>query len=281
MAKELYHFYFKRKHKSIKMAILAFAIPLIVLFSFIGILHIFIYIKKFPHILELFLEWGVLYAALIALIGYTLDRLRGGSVGASEFILYDNGWFVFFDEYHGSWIAPAKLEWVFPEGIEIRPLNIRSKEESPKHHYKYIFVRKRKDSRYLVDFGLIWAYPDKKWENWAFNGYISGWIEEEDYRKLLEMTEIIRKKAKENLESGRIKIPGNNPKQQHLAYYQFPDYWNEVFVKENIRELYIKENGEDLPEPVRSYLFDMRTYDKVYLKNKKKTGDWFGMSEKK
>ena len=200
-------------------------------------------------------------------------------MGASEFILYDNGWFVFFDQYHGSWIAPAKLEWVFPEGIEIRPLNIRSKKDSPKHYYKYIFVRKRKDSRYLVDFGLIWAYPDKKWENWAFNGYISGWIEEEDYRKLLEMTEIIKKKAKENLESGRIKIPGNNPKQQHLAYYQFPDYWNEVFVKEKIRELYIEENGEDLPEPVRSYLFDMKTYDKVYLKNKKKTGDWFGRSK--
>ena len=75
---------------------------------------------------------------------------------------------------------------------------------------------------------------------------------------------------------GRIKIPGENPKQQHLDYYQFSMYWNDVFVKENIRELYKKETSEDIPEPVRTFLFDYKTYEKTYLKNKKKTGDWFG-----
>ena len=95
------------------------------------------------------------------------------------------------------------------------------------------------------------------------------------------MIEFIRKKAMKNLESGRIKIPGNNPKQAHFDYYQLPQYWDIVFEKENIREFYRKDTGEDIPEPIRSYLFDNGTYTKVYLKNKKETGDWFGKGDRK
>jgi len=136
--------------------------------------------------------------------------------------------------------------------------------------------KRKKRNRYKVGFGLMWTYPDKKWENWVFTASAGGWLTEEEYKKFLKMIEYIDRKAKENVERGRIKIPAKNPKQEHIAYYQMPWYWNEVFEKENIRELYKKETGEDIPEPVRSFLFDYEKFKKVYLKNKRETGDWFG-----
>ena len=134
---------------------------------------------------------------------------------------------------------------------------------------------------YKVILWLKWAYPHKKWENWVFAEWVQGWLNEEEHKRLLEMLEFLRKKAMKNLEMGRIKIPGRNPKQEHFMYYQKPQYWDIVFEEENIRELYRKETGEDIPEPVRSYLFDTKTYEKVYLKNKRETGDWFGKGERK
>ena len=146
---------------------------------------------------------------------------------------------------------------------------------------RFYVVKKRRKNRYKVGFGLIWTYPNKKWENWIFTASVGGWLTEEDYKKFLEMMKYIQKKAKENVESGRIKIPAKNLKQGHIAYYQMPWFWNEVFQKENIRELYKKETGEDIPEPVRSYLFDYDRYKNVYLKNKREIGDWFGKREEK
>ncbi len=114
----------------------------------------------------------------------------------------------------------------------------------------------------------------------VFSGGAIGWLTEEEYKKFLEMIEYIDKKAKENLESGRVKVPGKNPKQAHIDYYQRSWFWNKVFKKENIRELYMEETGEDIPEPVRSFLFDYPKFKSVYLKNKRETGDWFGRKRK-
>ena len=209
----------------------------------------------------------------IGILIYVMAKVRGGDVDESEFILYDNGWFAFWDVKLQDWIGPAKLDWIFPEGVDIKPLNVRENS--------FYLVKKKKDGMYYVAFRVLWTYPDKKWENWAFYGNIGGWMTEEELKKFREMIEILRKKSRENLERGKIKLPGPNPKQQHTVYYQQPQYWDEVFEKENIRELYRKETGEDIPEPIRSYLFDTKTFDKVYLKNKRETGDWLGKGEKK
>ena len=51
----------------------------------------------------------------LALLLTLNEKLKGADVPQDEFILYDNGWFVFWnitpDE---GWIAPAKLDWVLP-----------------------------------------------------------------------------------------------------------------------------------------------------------------------
>jgi len=214
-----------------------------------------------------------------------VQKIKGEDIPIDEFILYENGWFVFWnitpDE---GWIAPAKLDWILP------PLKNR-KEMEEKIGYKvnfrytlfdrYYLLKKKKNGKYKVGFGLMWVYPYKKWENWVFTASVGGWLTEKEYKKFLEMIEYIDKKAKENVESGRVKIPAKNLKQEHIAYYQMPWFWNEVFQKENIRELYRKETGEDIPEPVRSFLFDYEKFKNVYLKNKRETGDWFGKREEK
>ena len=269
MPKELYHFYFQKSHhSSVKLALSGFFIPLIIILGFLGIMKLFVNypIRDILYVME----GGVLVLAIMSLVVYVIDKWRGGSVGADEFIIYDNGWFVFWDAHYGTWIAPAKLEWVYPDHIDIKPLHIVGK------YNEYNIIKRKKKDKYKVSFRLIWAYPDKKWENWVFYDIANGWLTKEEFERFSQFLEFLRKKGWENIKSGSVKIPGNNPKQGHLMYYQLPPYWNEVFEKENIRELYKKETGEDLPGPIRSFLFDIQKFDKVYLKNKKKTGDWFG-----
>jgi hypothetical protein len=215
--------------------------------------------------LTIALPVGVILAALLTLN----EKAKGADVPEDEFILYDNGWFVFWniapDE---GWLAPAKTDWIYPEGVELKPLGIKKS--------RMYLLKKKRNGMYKVGFGLDWAYPNEKWENWVFHGNAGGWLTEEEYRKFLEMIDYLNKKGRENLESGRIKIPERNLKQEHIGYYQMPWFWNEVFKKENTRELYMRDTGEDIPEPIRSFLYDYPKFKKVYLKNKRETGDWFG-----
>ena len=267
MTKELYHFHFRRPHFSSR-----FSLSIVVLsavFTFIAFAVLQFSIE--PSGRTLFVIYGVAVLPEFIIAGvliYWMVKVRGGDVNEDEFIMYDNGWFAFWDVKLQDWIGPAKLDWVYPTGVEIKPFNIKKN--------RYYLVKKKKKGKYHVIFRLIWAYPNKKWENWAFYGKIEGWITDKEYKELTEMAELIEKKAKENLDSGRIKLPGKNWKQQYTDFYQQPQYWDIVFVKENLRELYRKETGEDIPEPIRSYLFDEKKFKEVYLKNKRETGDWLG-----
>ena len=270
MAKELYHFHFRVPHQPLKFA-------LSVSGTSIAIVGIILLIFQFTINTQYNLLEGFSYAFIvmvaIGILIYVMAKIRGGDVDESEFILYDNGWFVFWDLKFQDWIAPAKLDWLYPPELVLKPLK--------GSRNGYYAVKKKNNGRYYVVFRLTWGYPYGKWKCWIFYDKVYGWLTEEEYKKLVELVNFLTKKAKENVESGRIKRPEGDCIQAYVDLYQQPPYWDEVFEKENIRELYRKETGEDIPEPIRSYLFDTKTFDKVYLKNKRETGDWLGRSEKK
>ncbi len=285
MVKILYHVTLKEERLLLKNFLIYFIPPLVIIYAVMLIVNPHNSLKLITQNPWFFAVGLPSFTFALSFLLTWIQKSKGEDMPQDEFILYDNGWFVFWnitpDE---GWIAPAKLDWILP------PLKNR-KELERKVGYKinfrytlfdrYYLLKKKKNGKYKIGFGLMWVYPDKKWENWVFTASVGGWLTEKEYRKFLEMIEYIDKKAKENVESGRIKIPAHNLKQEHIAYYQMPWYWNEVFKKENIRELYKKETGEDIPEPVRSFLFDYETFKNVYLKNKRETGDWFGRSEEK
>ena len=230
------------------------------------------------------------------------EKVKGADVPIDEFILYDNGWFVFWsmETTTEGWTAPAKLDWVLSPALDrFLPPAKRKKELEKELGYTpngwyvirfgssgpsyngYVYVKKKRKDRYKIYLAIPWVYPSDKWKNWVFFGVAGGWVDEKEYKNILKFNEFLKKKAKENVASGRVKIPAKNLKQEHFDYYQRPWFWNEVFQKENIRELYRKETGEDIPEPVRSFLFDYEKFKNVYLKNKRETGDWFGKREEK
>ncbi len=279
MTKEIYHFIFNYPKRLFWDFLFVFLPTISGLLIIMAIFYILRFMSFSFFIMAVIVEFLVSF--IIAIIWVLIGRSYGEDVSNDEFILYDNGWFVFWNAEKG-WIAPAKIDWILPP--------VKSKKELEKEiGYKpngwyclqeryYIF--KKRGKYYKGGFGLMWTYPTKKWENWMFGADVRGYLTETEYRKFLEMMKYIERKAKENVESGKIKIPAKNPKQEHIEYYQLPQYWNEVFKKENIRELYMRETGEDIPEPVRSYLYDYEKYKKVYLKNKRETGDWFGKNGK-
>ncbi len=287
MAKELCHFVFSNPKQ-----ILRFFLPL-----FIGMLGIpygvlFILnpnsawklVTMHPWVFIVGIPGLILSLALLLTLN---EKLKGADIPVDEFILYDNGWFVFWsmETRTEGWTAPAKLDWVLPPAKKKKDL-IKELGYVPNGWYVfrfdlgYLYVKKRRKNKYFVFLALPWIYPSEKWKNWVFYGVAGGWLNEKEYKRLVEFTEFIKKKAEENLKNGITKIPAKNVKQEHIDYYKRPWYWNEVFQKENIRELYKKETGEDIPEPVRSFLFDYEKFKKVYLKNKRETGDWFGRKNK-
>ncbi len=277
MTKELYHFHFRHKHDVLNLFLLMFVLPSAILFLFMLSLELSTTNKSFSEVMadlwgifSLLLLFGLLFALFIA----WHEKSKGEDIPEDEFILYDNGWFTFWnitpDE---GWIAPAKIDWIYPEGTEIKALGMKKSN--------MYLLKKKKNGMYKIGFGLEWAYPDKRWENWVFNASVGGWLTEEEYHRFLEMIDMLNQKGKENIQSGRIKPPGKNWKQEHMDYYQRPWFWNEVFKKENIREVYKKDTGEDIPEPVRSFMYDYPTFSKIYLKNKRETGDWLGKKEVK
>lgn len=215
--------------------------------------------------------YALIVMVAIGILIYVMAKIRGGDVDESEFILYDNGWFAFWDLKFQDWIAPAKLDWLYPPELVLKPL--KGSENG------YYVVKRENNGMYYVVFRIPWGFPYGKWKCWIFYDKVYGWLTEEEYKKLVELVNFLKKKAKENMECGRMKRPEANCVQAYVDLYQQPPYWDTVFEKANIREIYKNETGEDLPEPVRSYLFDSKTFEKVYLKNKKETGDWFGRSK--
>ncbi len=276
MAEIMYHFVFSKPKQLSK-----FFLSLFLSIAITGTLIIVaLYILSGNNALLIVLPIGILTAFILSFSATLIEKKKGADIPEDEFILYDNGWFVIWCvEPNEGWIAPAKLDWILPPA---KPKKELEKEigYKPNGWYclqdRYYLLKRKKKGLYKVGFGLVWTYPTEKWKDWVFSASAGGWLTEKEHKKLLEMVEYLNRKAKENVESGRIKIPAHNSEQEHVAYYQMPWYWNEVFKKENIRELYKKETGEDIPEPVRSFLFDYPKFKRVYLKNKRETGDWFG-----
>ncbi len=274
MAEELYHFYFQHKRTSLREVV-----QLTLLLTIVGA-GIGAYDYTYGHRATI---WGINTIAFLGLtfLGMGLVsgtalflgfyRFRGEDID-DEFVLYENGWFVFWSgESNDGWVAPAKIDWVFPPGMELKPFNMK---KIPIHR-----TIRRKEGRYNDGFGLYWGLPGReKYENWAFHASAGGWLSEEEHKKLLEMIEYIRERARENVESARLKIPEANPQQQHSGALKLPSYWNRTFIKEGLKDLYLRETGEEIPEPVYSYLFDRTKYAE-YLKRKKETGKW--LPEKK
>ncbi len=271
MAKELYHFHFRRPHQPLKFSTAIWGTTLFIVLTILAILQFSAPNPKY-NIFFIFLEGGLPVLIILWILTYFMAKARGGDVDESEFILYDNGWFAFWDLKFQDWIAPAKLDWLYPPELVLKPL------KGSKNGY-YV-VKKKNNGRNYVVFRLTWGYPYGKWKCWIFYDKVYGWLTEEEYKRLEELVTFLIKKARENVESGRMKRPEGDCKQAYVDIYQQPPYWDEVFEKENIRELYRKETGEDIPEPIRSYLFDTKTFDKVYLKNKRETGNWLGRGEK-
>jgi len=239
---------------------------------------------------EVLLNWnvikhvsmGVFIILFIILLILTLINKSDPTIFYDEFILYDNGWFVFWlGEPQGIWIGPAKLDWILPES---KPYKELKEEVGYKPHRWYCMnfqqycYAKEKENGYLVFFKLPWSFPSDKWKDWVFFGAVSGMLDYTEYIEFLGMVTQLKIKAKENIDKGIIKIPHYNFCQENTEVP--PEYWNYVFREENIRELYKKETGEDIPEPVRSFLFDYKKFKNVYLKNKRETGDWFGRKNK-
>lgn len=280
MAEILYHFVFRKPKQLLWLFLKLFLNPYSLVIGILTTLKIMYQSFEWSMFGYGLLSITVIYSTVVLLITLN-EKAKGTDVPEEEFILYDNGWFVFWGvEVNEGRIAPAKLDWVLPPA---KPMKELEKEigYDPNWWYclmcdRYILVKKRKRGKYKVWFSIHWTYPNGRWDNWVFFGQVGGLLNEEEFKKLQEFADFISEKAKENIKSGRVRIPARNLKQEHIGYYQRSWFWNKVFKKENIRELYRKETGEDIPEPVRSFLFDYPKFKSVYLKNKRETGDWFG-----
>jgi len=268
MPKELYHFKFEHKKASL-WEFVQLTLLLTVLGVLIGAYGYFYVHNKTIYGMNIIAFFGGVFfvIALIsgAILFLGLFRYRGEDID-DEFILYDNGWFLFWSgKYNDGWVAPAKIDWLFPPGMELKPFNLK---EIPIHRT----IRKKK-GRYNEGFGLYWGLPKAGYENWAFHASAGGWLTHDEHEKLLEMIDYLKKRSKENIDTKRISVPEKNPVQQSSGMLKQPSYWNSVFIKEGIKDLYFQETGEEIPEPVYSYLFD-RTKYADYLRRRKETGEW-------
>ncbi len=281
MAEIKYHFVFQ-KPKQLSRFFLSLFVPVSVIIIII-VLILDVISRKDTGLVIMVISVIVITVFILSFLLTLIEKKKGADIPEDEFILYDNGWFVFWsmETRTEGWSAPAKLDWVLPPAKHKKELE-KELGYKPNGWYVfrfdlgYIYVKKKRKNRYMVYLALPWIYPSEEWKDWVFYGVAGGWLDEKEYNKLKEFVEFVKQKAKENLDSGKIRIPAKNPKQEYTDYYKRPWYWNEVFKKENIRELYKKETGEDIPEPVRSFLFDYPKFKSVYLKNKRETGDWFG-----
>ena len=193
MAKELYHFHFRRPHEPFKFALSICGTAIAILgLTIMGFQFFLTPADPSYNLLDAF-SYALIVMIALGILIYIMAKVRGGDVDESEFILYDNGWFAFWDVYEQVWIAPSKVEWIYPKDVELKPIHV-SEEEN-----KFYFVKKKKNGNYKVIFWLKWSYPDKKWSNWVFSEWVQGWLEEKEYRNFLEMIEYLEKKAKENL----------------------------------------------------------------------------------
>ncbi len=87
-----------------------------------GIPYAVLFIANPPYAWKLVTEQPLIFVVgipgfflALALLLTLIEKKKGADIPEDEFILYDNGWFVFWGvEPDEGWIAPAKLDWVLP-----------------------------------------------------------------------------------------------------------------------------------------------------------------------
>ncbi len=272
MAREVVHIYFE--HPTISKAEtfdLLFSPPMFII-TISLILVAVLFPKSFIYsVIALIAVWVFGVGAVLSY--YLLLRYKGENL-PEELIIYDNGWFVVWGPvYSDGWVAPAKLDWILPSGIEIKSWGIKA----------YILPPLNEKARYkkgckgiMTGFGLSWIYSlNPHYNEYSFHATIYGCVTQEEYKALEKLAKYLDMIGRRNMEAGRVWIPSGKP-QASSIYLKKPFYWNDVFKKEGLRRTYEADTGEEVPEPVRSYLFEIRKYAKEYLKVAKETGDWFG-----
>ena len=174
MAKEVYHFHFRRPHYTAKLALTIIVATAGIMLVILGIFQYTTSTKY--NLFLMFSESALPVIIVIGIIVYAIARHLGGTADESEFIIYDNGWFVFWRVDDQVWIAPAKIDWIYPEGMELASLHI-------KKDWNVYYISKKKKDGYYVVFRLTWAYPNKKWKNWVFQSIIRGLLSERESTK--------------------------------------------------------------------------------------------------
>ena len=277
MAREVVHIYFEHPRIS-KPETLGIFIPALIFTTLYVIVLDIIFRTIDP--LSLAIIIGVLWLVFggLMVLWYKGLKFKGENL-PEELIIYDNGWFIVWGPvYSDGWVAPAKLDWILPDKIEMRAWGILRRIFIPKEERK----KKRKlfykgvEGKIESGIGLSWVYPlNKKYKDYLFLATVDGYITEEQYKTLKKLAGYLDRIGRKNLESGRVWIPSGKP-QASSIYLKKPFYWNDVFKKERLKEYYMEDTGEEIPEPVSSFLFDVRKYINEYLKKAKETGDWFG-----
>ena len=275
MAREVVHLYFEHPEIS-KEETMAVHFTALVGYAIIVLFIAFLlYIQQSNYFIPVMLALsisGVVWILVLMYLYYLFLRHKGENL-PEELIIYDNGWFVVWGPvYSDGWVAPAKLDWILPSGIKIKSWGIEA----------YILPPLNEKARYkkgckgiMTGFGLSWIYSlNPRYKEYSFHATIYGCVTQEEYKTLEKLAKYLDRIGRRNMEAGRVWIPSGKP-QANFIYLKKPFYWNDVFKKEGLRRYYIEDTGEDLPEPVRSFLFDVRKYIKEYLKVAKETGDWF------
>jgi hypothetical protein len=266
MAREVVHIYLKHegiaKEETLKIYGLVFVGAIFIL--------IFVYLIATPEFRKYYyvLVLSMLLPTVLIGVAYYYFLKRIGENFPEELIIYDNGWFVVWGPHDSDgWVAPAKLEWILPDKTIIKEWGIKA-----------YMLRKLKEEKegVLIGSGIHWVFPlNQLYREYTFYAAIYGVVHPQKLSCLEKMYGILDIIGRKNLNAERVWIPSGKP-QANWGYMKQAFYWNTIFKKEGLREYYKKDTGEDVPEPVRSYLYDIRKYKKVYLKQKKETGDWFG-----
>ncbi len=138
MAEILYHIVFS-KPKQLSRFFLSLFLPMSIILTTI-ILALNLVSRKDTDIVIVMIIVVNSTAFIFSLLVTLIEKKKGADIPQDEFILYDNGWFVFWCvEPDEGWIAPAKLDWVLPPA---KPMKELEKELGVQAKWLVLFTEK-------------------------------------------------------------------------------------------------------------------------------------------
>ncbi len=169
MAEILYHFVFKKPKQLLWLFLKLFLIPYFMGIGILVILNLMYHTIEWINVGKISLIAAIVISILVFLITLN-ERAKGFDVPEDEFILYDNGWFVFWGvRANEGWIAPAKLDWVLPPAKPSKEFKKKIGYDPNWEYYlyrRYYLIQRKKGNMYKIGYKLMWTYPTEKWENW-------------------------------------------------------------------------------------------------------------------